>query len=159
MGLHLFPGGDRCTMKRLAVPLAVLLVAVLPATAAADVSFRGESGQDRLVTLRIGDDGLLQRWAIRWRAPCRRPRFVLLSSTSALPPLDLSTRARFVDADGYRAQLRNGQRAIFNVRVAGNRVSARRWRGIFRVRARVFRGGTLVHRCAMRTRWQVRRQG
>lgn len=146
-------------MKRVALPLAVLLVVLLPAEAMADNSFRGESGQDRLVTLRIGDDRLLERWAIRWRAPCRRPGFVLLSSTTNLPPLDLSTRNRFVDADSYRARLRGGQRAIFNSRVAGNRVSTRRWRGIFRVRARVFRGGTLVHRCSMRTRWRVGRQG
>jgi hypothetical protein len=146
-------------MKRLALPLAALLVAVLPAEATADVRFRGESGQGRLVTLRIGDDGLLERWLIRWHAPCRRPRFVLLSHTINLPPLDLSTPDRFVDADGYRARLRGGQRAIFNSRVAGNRVSPRRWRGIFRVRARVFRGGTLVDRCSTRTRWRVRRRG
>jgi hypothetical protein len=146
-------------MKRLVLPLAALLVAVLPAQATADVRFRGESGQGRLVTLRIGDDGLLERWLIRWRAPCRRPGFVLLSHTINLPPLDLSTPDRFVDADSYRARLRGGQRAIFNARVAGNRVSGRRWRGIFRVRARVFRGGALVHRCSTRTRWRVGRRG
>jgi hypothetical protein len=146
-------------MKRLVLPLAALLVAVVPAEATADVRFRGESGQGRLVTLRIGDDGLLRHWSIRWRAPCRRPGFALLSSTSSLPPVDLSTRDRFVDADGYRARLRGGQRAIFNVRVAGNRASARRWRGIFRVRTRVFRGGALVHRCSTRTRWRVGRRG
>jgi hypothetical protein len=64
-----------------------------------------------------------------------------------------------VDSDSYRARLRGGQRAIFNARVAGNRVSPRRWRGIFRVRARVFRGGALVHRCSTRTRWRVARGG
>ena len=146
-------------MKRLAVPVAVMLVLALPAEAMADTSFRGKSRQGKLVTLRIGDDGLLERWLIRWRAPCRRPGFVLLSRTINLPPVDLSTRSRFVDADGYRARLRGGQRAIFNSRVAGNRVSPRRWRGTFRVRARVFRGATLVHRCAVRTRWSVRRRG
>jgi hypothetical protein len=146
-------------MKRLAVAVAVLLVVVLPADAMADTSFRGKSGQGRLVTLRIGDDGLLERWLIRWRAPCRRPGFVLLSHTINLPPLDLSTTSRFVDADSYRARLRGGQRAIFSSRVAGNRVSGRRWRGAFRVRARVFRGGTLVQRCSVRTRWRAVRQG
>ena len=144
-------------MKRLAVPVALLLVLVLPADAMADTSFRGKSRQGKLVTLRIGDDGLLERWLIRWRAPCRRPGVVLLSHTINLAPLDVSTPDRFVDADSYRARLRGGQRAIFNARVAGNRVSPRRWRGIFRVRARVFRGATLVHRCAVRTRWRVGR--
>jgi hypothetical protein len=146
-------------MKRLAVPVALLLVVALPADAMADTSFRGKSAQGRLVTLRIGDDGLLERWLIRWHAPCRRPRLVLLSHTINLPPLDLSTAGRFVDADSYRARLRGGQRAIFSSRVAGNRVSPRRWRGTFRVRARVFRGATLVDRCAVRTRWRVARRG
>ena len=145
-------------MMRLAVPVALSLVLVLPADAMADTNFRGKSRQGKLVTLRTGDDGLLERWLIRWRAPCRRPGFALLSHTINLPPLDLSTPDRFVDADGYRARLRGGQRAIFNSRVAGNRVSARRWRGIFRVRARVFRGGALVQRCSVRTRWRVGRR-
>ena len=76
-----------------------------------------------------------------------------------LPPMDLSTRDRFVDADGYRERFDNGIRAILNARAAGNRVSERRWRGIFRIRVRVFRGSRLVDRCYVRTRWRVTRRG
>jgi hypothetical protein len=45
-------------MKRLAMSLALFLMAAVPAEATADIHFRGKSGQDRLVTLRTGDDGL-----------------------------------------------------------------------------------------------------
>jgi hypothetical protein len=121
--------------------------------------FRGKSGQGRLVTLRTGDDGMLLRFGIRWLAPCRRPGFVLPGSTKNLAPFDLSTRDRFIDAGTYRGRLGAGQRAIFHARVAANRVSDARWRGIFRVRARVFRGGTLIGRCSVRTRWRVLRTG
>jgi hypothetical protein len=44
------------------------------------------------------------------------------------------------------------------VRVAGKRVSERRWRGVFRVSVRVLRGGTLIDRCYKRTSWRVVRR-
>jgi hypothetical protein len=55
----------------------------------------------------------------------------------------------------YRERLRDGLRAVLNARVAGTRVSERRWRGIFRIRVRVFRGSREVDRCYKRTRWRV----
>jgi hypothetical protein len=155
----LFGGGRRYAHARsLAALLVLFAVMAFPAQAAADIRFRGESGQDRLVTLRTGDDGIVERWGIRWRARCERPRFVFVSGTKNLPPLDASTRERFADADTYRERLRNGARAVFNARVAGNRVSERRWRGIFRVRVRVLRGGRVIDRCYLRTRWRVLRR-
>ena len=72
-------------MRRLALPLALLVIAALPADAMADIRFRGTSGQGRLVTLRTGDDGLVQRFAIRWRAPCRRPGFFFKTGTQTTP--------------------------------------------------------------------------
>jgi hypothetical protein len=135
------------------------MLAALPATALADVRFRGKSAQGRLATLRTADTGLVERFGIRWAADCARPRFIFLSSTKHLPPYDGSTPARFVDADGYRDRLANGSRAVFHSRVVGNRVSARRWRGTFRVRVRVFRGSRLVDRCFLRTRWRVLLRG
>jgi hypothetical protein len=146
-------------MKRLAIPLALLLVALLPAEALADIAFRGKSGQGRLVTLRTGDDGLLLRFGVKWQAPCRRPGFVFTSRTHFRPPFDAVTRDRFVDAGPTRGRIGDGLRAVANVRAVGNRVSESRWRGIFRVSVRVLRGGRLVDRCYKRTRWRVVRQG
>lgn len=145
-------------MRRFAVPLAVLVVLAVPAEAAADISFRGKSGQGRLVTLRTGDDGMLERVGIRWTAPCGRQR-AISARTWFAPPFDSVSRDRFVDAGSTRARIEDGLRVVDSVRIAGTRVSERRWRGVFRVRVRVLRGGRLIDRCYKRTAWRVRRLG
>jgi hypothetical protein len=134
-------------------------MALVPGDALADIRFRGKSGQERLVTLRSDDAGMVKRFGIRWRAPCRRPGFRYTQATKFLPTYDLLTHDRFVDADSYRERFDNGVRSILSARVAGTRVSERRWRGIFRISARVFRGSRLIDRCYKRTRWRVARQG
>jgi hypothetical protein len=68
------------------------------------------------------------------------------------------TRDRLVDAGVTRGRIEDGLRAVARVRVAGNRVSERRWRGIFRVNVRVLRGGRVIDRCYKRTRWRVLRR-
>jgi hypothetical protein len=138
--------------------VVLVLMALVPSTALADIRFRGKSGQDRLATLRSDDAGIVERFGISWRAPCRRPGFRYMNSTQFLTPYDLLTHDRFVDADSYRERFDNGIRAILSARVAGNRVSERRWRGIFRIRVRVFRGSREVDRCYVRTGWRVVRQ-
>jgi hypothetical protein len=146
-------------MKWLAGLVAIAgLMALMPADALADIQFRGKSGQARLATLRSDDAGMVQRFGINWRAPCRRPGFRYTHSTKFLPVYDVLTRDRFVDADSYRERFDNGIRAILSARVAGTRVSERRWRGIFRIRVRVFRGSRQVDTCYKRTRWRVVRQ-
>jgi hypothetical protein len=149
--------GQRFRVKRFAVPLALIMVATLPADALADIRFRGQSGQDRRVTLRTDDAGTLVRFGISWRAPCRTPGYRYRNWTKMIPPYDSVTRDRFVDAGRYRERLSGGVRAILYSRGAGNRVSGSRWRGIFRMRVRVFRGSRQIDRCYMRTRWRVRR--
>jgi len=149
-------------MKRLAMPLALVLIAAVPAEATADIRFRGKSGQDRLVTLRTGDDGLVERFAIRWVGHCRDPRFIYKEGTQTTPrsPFEVQTRERFEDVGGYRDDdVGDGLRAVYRARIVGNRVSERRWRGIFRITARVLRGGRLVDVCSARTRWRVLRRG
>jgi hypothetical protein len=146
-------------MRRLALPVAVLLVCALPAEASADIRFRGESGQNRLVTLRTGDDGMLERFGIRWRARCEREGYFFRSRTFFIPPFDEVARDRFVDAGPTRGRIGDGLRAVAHHRVVGNRVSERRWRGTFRTRMRVLRGDRLVDRCFIRTRWRVLRTG
>ena len=102
---------------------------------------------------------MVKRFGIAWRAPCGRSGFRYKNATKVLPAYDLLTRDRFVDADNYRERLRNGLRSVLSARVAGTRVSERRWRGIFRIRVRVFRGSRQIDRCYARTRWRVVRQG
>jgi hypothetical protein len=145
-------------MKLAVTVFAVVLAAALPAEAAADIHFRGESGQGRLVTLRTADDGMLERIGVRWLAPCRRPTFTFRTRSFFRAPFDSASRDRFVDAGVNRMRMRDGLRAVVDVRVAGNRVSEQRWRGVFRVGVRVLRGGRLIDRCYKRTAWRVLRQ-
>jgi hypothetical protein len=149
-------------MRRQGVAAGVVLLGLFGGTtgvAQADVRFTGESGQGRTVNFRTGDDGLVQRFAIAWRADCRRPGYAYESGTQTTPasPFEVSTPDRFVDVGGYRERLSGPRRAVYRARTVGNRVSARRWRGIFRIRVRVYRRGRLIDRCYVRTRWRVRR--
>jgi hypothetical protein len=135
------------------------LFASLTGAAQADVRFTGKSGQGRTVHFRTSDAGLMQRFAISWRADCRRPGYRYVSGTQTTPasPLEVSTPDRWVDVGGYRERLSGPRRAVYRARAAGRRVSEHRWRGIFRITVRVFRRGRQIDRCHMRTRWRVRR--
>jgi hypothetical protein len=64
-----------------------------------------------------------------------------------------------VDADTNRLRLRDGLRAVFRIRIAADRITEARWRGIFRVNTRVLRRGRVIDRCYKRTRWRVARVG
>jgi hypothetical protein len=148
-------------MKRYAVPLALIFLAAPPAEALADAVYLGETGQGRAAKIRTGNDGRVARFAIKWRAPCERRGAFFVSGTQTTPrsPFEVHTRRRFVDVGGYREQIEDGMRAVHRARTAGNRVSGRRWRGIFRIRTTVLRGARVVHRCFLRTRWHVVKQG
>jgi hypothetical protein len=145
-------------MKRFA-GLVVIggLMALAPADALADTLYIGKSGQGKGARVRTGDDGRVERFAIKWVADCRRPGFVFNSGTQTTPasPFEVHTRERFADIGGYRQRLGGGRRAVYDARTVGTRVSERRWRGIFRVRIRVLRGSRLIDRCYLRTRWRV----
>jgi hypothetical protein len=148
------------TRQRVLTGVVVLgLMASVVGVARADVRFAGKSGQGRTVHLRTADDGLVQRFAITWRADCRRPGYRFLTSTQTTPasPFEVSTANRFVDVGGYRERLPGPRRAVYRARTVGKRVSGRRWKGIFRMRVRVYRRDRLLDRCYVRTRWRVRR--
>jgi hypothetical protein len=137
----------------------VALTAALAGAAHADIRFTGKSGQGRTVNFRTNDAGLMDRFAISWRADCRRPGYVYTSGTKTTPasPLEVSTRDRWLDVGGYRERLPGRRLAIYRARAGGRRVSEQRWRGVFRITVRVFRRGRQIHRCHVRTGWRVRR--
>jgi hypothetical protein len=99
-------------MKRLAMSLALSLMAAVPAEAMADIHFRGKSA---------------------------------MTAWSSASPSGGSAGAGTGDTSN-------------RARTVGNRVSERRWRGIFRIRVRVLRGDRLVDVCSARTRWRVLRR-
>jgi hypothetical protein len=110
--------------------------------------------------MRTGDDGLVERFSIRWLGRCARPGYAFRGATQTTPisPFEVHTRDRFVDIGGYREPLGHGRRAVYRARTIGNRLSERRWRGIFRIRVRVMRGDRVIHRCRAITRWRVHRR-
>ena len=103
----------------------------------------------------------VERFAIRWIGHCQNPRVIYREGTQTAPrsPFEEHTRNRFVDVGGYRdSDIGDGLRAVYRARTVGNRVSERRWRGMFRIRVRVLRGGRLIDVCSARTTWRVVRQ-
>jgi hypothetical protein len=138
-------------MRTLAI--AAVGVAVVVAPAAADArTWRGETSQGRSVSVRTGDDGLVNRVRVNWRAPCRHGRYV--SRTFFAPPFDVAESAAFEDAGTYRSRAQGGYRARHTVFVRGTLGADDRWTGTFRVRTRVMRRGRVVDRCRLKgVRW------
>ena len=130
-------------MRSLALALALLIGA--PAIAEAR-TWRGETEQGRAVMVRTGDDGVVKRVRLAWKARCRHGSYT--SSTSFRVPFDLATASEFRDAGTYRSRrLKGGYRARHTVFVRGALGADDRWTGTFRVRTRVMRRGKLVDRC------------
>lgn len=126
----------------------LICVAVLAAPTAAEArTWRGETEQGRVVSVRTGADDLVNQVRVGWRAPCRKGHYV--SRTLFVPPLDVSKLERFEHAGRYRSRLKNGYRARHTVLVRGRLGARDRWTGTFRVRTRVRKDGRVVDRCRL----------
>jgi hypothetical protein len=112
-------------VRRVALPLSLLLLAAVPATAAADIRFRGGSRQGQLATLRTGDDGMLVRFGIYWRAPCRRPGFSFNSKTHFRPPFDSVTRTRATARSPFSIRPQVGPASTKRSRVQAHALAGR----------------------------------
>jgi hypothetical protein len=134
--------------------LAVALVVGATAAGADAMTWRGETEQGRSVSVRAGPDDVVKRVRINWRAPCRNGRYV--SRTLFRAPLDVAEAGRFEDRGTYRSRVPGGYRARHTVFVSGELGADDRWRGTFRVRTLVTRGGRVVDRCRLeRLRWEA----
>src|ERR1700754_132465 len=92
-----------------ATALAALLVTAAPAAAEAK-NYKGKSSQGREVKLRTGADGVVNRVALGWRAPCG-DGYRFNEHTTFRPGLDVATADAVQDAGTYRVRYRNGLRA------------------------------------------------
>ena len=102
-----------------------------------------------------GDDGLVDRVRIGWRAHCATGgRYT--SRTIFGAPLDSATATAFTDTGNYRARPK-GYTARIHTTIAGAWVAATdRWRGRFTVRVRVVKDGAIVDTCRLkRLRWSA----
>ena len=129
------------------------LAAALPATASA-ATWKGKTGQGRVVVVRTGDDGPVKRVRIGWKARCAKGNYT--SRTLFQSPLDSSTSSTFADAGSYRGHPEGYQARIW-VRIAGNLDAGEQtWSGTFRVKVRVSKGGEHVDTCRLRRlRWSA----
>lgn len=142
--------------------LAVLAAA--PALASAK-TFRGESGQQRAVSLRTGDDGVPTFVRIPWKARCRRNggRATFEDRTDFGPPFDSATVDALADAGSYRLRDPGGFRHTVTITLTGRRTltdpanpATERWTGTIAATIKVRRRGRSYDSCTLReTPWSV----
>ena len=141
------------------LPLIVCLAGVLalagPSHAA---THTGKTSQDRRVALLTNQDELTRLTFFKWRSRCSSGgRFI--ETTSFKQPLTRSAPGLFFDRSFYRIRQTDGNfRIRVKVRVRGDRVAPRRWKGVFKPKAVVKRNGNVVATCDPgRIRWHARR--
>jgi hypothetical protein len=131
--------------------MCTLIVAgMAPPSARAAVNYFGETAQDRDIKVRVGDDGLIDRVKLEWRAGCRRPNRYVQDSTKFLRPMDESTPTHFADTGSYRVRQPGGIRVRIEVAISGDLVAPDRWVGNFEARIAVRRHGHPHDRCSQR---------
>jgi hypothetical protein len=148
---------DMRTKLTIAAACAVS-AAVLAGPAEADAKlWKGKTEQGRLASVRTGDDGLVIRIRIRWRARCGDGT-TLTGGTTFAPPFDRSETRGFEDGGVYTARVTGGLRSNNTAFVRGTLARNGPWRGRFHVRSVITRRGETVTRCRLgRTSWTARR--
>ena len=140
------------------IALAVLSMGMFVAAAASAEAkvFRGKTSQGRPAAVIIGSDGFLRTASVNWRARCRDGR--LRDKSYFLRPHDSSSPDAFADAGTYRRK--DGRfRIRFTASIEATRTAGaggERWRGSFRLKALVTRGGRYVDTCRARVRFTLR---
>jgi hypothetical protein len=144
------------TRPLVALALSALLFAAVPAAAQAK-NYKGRTSQSREVKLRTGADGVVNRVALGWRAPCGEG-YRFNERTIFRPQFDLVTADAVQDAGTYRVRYRGGLRARITVTLAGARDPATdRWSGTLAGTVMVSRKGKVIDRCRVkRLRWNAR---
>lgn len=142
-------------MKPLLLSIAIILAA---ATVAEAAKFRGQTSQDRRAVVVTDNNDLPVRITIIWRARCSEGH--ITDDTSFLPPYRERTETFVRDGGPYTTTVTDERGREYNVRararVRARRVTARKWRGRFRLSAEVRRNGRLVTTCNTgRIRWSA----
>ena len=138
------------------VVVAVTSLLAVDATAAEAISYRGKTSQGLRAGVRIGPDGLAQRVAIGWVAPCGRFNARFREATLFRGPLPGSTPTGFALRGRYRLAVGGGLHARVFVRVRGRQVNPHRWRGTFSASAAIMRRGRRYDSCRLgRVRWRA----
>ena len=141
----------------LMIPAVLATVAVAPAPASAAKTFTGKTQQNRPITVRVGDDGIVDNVRVSWRTRrCRSGEF-LQDRTDFRPPFDTATVDAFDDVGTYRLRQRGGYRIRITITLTGKRIvdpaspAAEKWQGTVRSTAVVRRNGRTIDRCSLRS--------
>jgi hypothetical protein len=142
-------------MKPLLLSIAIILAV---ATVAEAAKFRGQTSQDRRAVVVTDDNDLPVRITIVWRARCDEGH--ITDDTSFLPPYRERSETFVRDGGPYTTTVRDDRGREYKVhakaRVRARRVTARKWRGRFRLSAEVRRNGRFVTECRTgRIRWRA----
>ena len=117
----------------------------------------GKTDQGQRVTL-VTDPGdeLARLTFFRWKAECA-PRGRYVDTASLVPPIDRSAPGLFFHRGSYKLHQPNGDLDIkVKASVRGERISPRRWKGVFRPKVIAKRDGSVLARCNPgRIRWRV----
>jgi hypothetical protein len=144
-------------MRIVAATLAALFV--LTGVAQAE-SFRGRTSQKRLASMLVGEDGLVDRIRISYSAPCTDPRYRFANVLRLEPPFRTSTEDRVRQTVTLRERLSGGGRSRQTATVTARRsvdaAGEATWRGTFKTRAVLTKGGKRLDTCELkRVTWSV----
>lgn len=158
-----FGARARTTRTILALSLAVVLLAATASAAGAGsglylseggpsvtsgagaAKFKGSTDQGLDVTVRVGDDGLVNKVGIEDRVRCQPPDHFRGHSTYRAP-LDESTPTSFADKKGKTTHP-GGARVRVKFEVTGERISDTEWTGTAQRKFRASRDGHIFLRC------------
>jgi hypothetical protein len=139
--------------QRIVVSLCACALLVAPAHAA---TFTGKTSQKRAVTVTTGDDGLVTRIRISYSAPCGDAGTRFPNVLRFTAPFRLSTPVLATDRATFSQRLQGGGRNHQTASVVAHLVDGA-WRGTFRTRAILTRGGHRLDKCELRrVEWTTR---
>jgi hypothetical protein len=131
--------------------------AVVPATAAADKTFKGKSAQNRSVTAVTGDDNVLKTFRINWLTrKCAKSGSRFQHITGFRPPFDLATPDEFSDQGSFTVADRGAIRSRVTMTLTGRHAfdpanpAAENWSGTLKASVVVRRRGKVIDRCNLR---------
>jgi hypothetical protein len=146
------PTGHKRGMRIVLATLAALLVIAPPAAEAK--SFRGKTSQKRFATVVVGADGLITRIRISYSAPCSDPAYRFPNVLRLEPPFMRSTTDDLKETVKLTDRLSGGGRSRQTATVTARRVvdaaGAESWKGTFKTKAVLTRGGKRIDTCQLK---------
>ena len=138
---------------RWVIVLALAGLAAAAGSARANVVWRGETSQAFHVNITHAPDGTVVRVTIPWQASCTHGGWLRSTTVFRRPR---ATARHFADAGPYSFRLKGGYIAQVRTSLRATRTGGT-WRGRLRLRATVRKGGRVLDRCHVATRFSAAR--